>query len=158
MVGCKCRCLSQEQLTSISCIEGCSLADLDCLFSRYRRHCQGDGARDCTCFPFSRRSIFLLLLITSIRGRASIFCFYSLSSPRTRNLDALRPSQRPARLNLSCSRGTGDRKVRGLFTVYWKSSFPYSSVKPKAALARSEPTGGRTAWSRLRVRVCMCGL
>lgn len=59
----------------IICSERCSLADLDCLFQGRADIIKVPVRR--VHFPFPEAHFFTLL-ITGIRGRAFIFCFYSL--------------------------------------------------------------------------------
>lgn len=83
--------------------ERCSLADLDCLFQGRADIIQVPVRR--LHFPFPEAHFFLLL-ITGIRGRAFIFCFYSLLAHGLESSLLSACPKRPARLNLSFSWGT----------------------------------------------------
>lgn len=147
VVGCRCRCLSQRHFVA------CSLADVGCTFleeSKSKCMMRPGSHRLRFSLPVSRRSLFPFLSQAPEAVRFILWTtLLSPSSSRTRNL------HRPARLNLSffLFRGTGIRKGGGYFGGNPLS--PYPSVKPMAALAHSEPTGGRAASSCLRVYVCV---
>lgn len=141
----------------IICSERCSLADLDCLFQGRADIIKVPVRR--LHFPFPEAHF-----LHPAYHRHPRTCVYLLllfpSSSRTRKLHPLRLSQAASAAKFVIFLGHGDRRRGGGHFFLSEIVLPYSSVKPKAALARSEPTGGRTALSCLHAFmcvVCACG-